>query len=57
MPTQGALSDSDFCKKVFCELGEAIVNMVDIDIDRARYDAEVAELIPPVSDVPDDIFT
>jgi len=57
MPSQGVLSDSDFCKKIFCELGEAIVNMVDIDTDRARYDAEVAALTPPASDVPEDIFT
>ena len=57
MPSQGGLSDSAFCKKIFCELGEAIVNMADIDADQARYNAEVAGLTPPASDVPDDIFT
>lgn len=57
LPAQGGSSDDAFCKKIFCELGEAIVNMIDIGADTVRYNTEVAELIPPASDVPDNIFT
>lgn len=57
IPVQGGLSDRAFCEKVFRELGEAIVNMVDIDADRTRYNSEMAGIVPPASDIPDDIFT
>lgn len=56
IPAQGGLTDRQFCEKVFRELGEAVVNMVDIDADRTRYNTELAALTPPASDVPDNIF-
>ena len=57
IPAQGGLTNKQFYEKVFRELGEAVVNMVDIDTDRTRYNTELAALTPPASDVPSDIFT
>jgi hypothetical protein len=45
-----------FGQRVLRELGKAVVNMVDKAEDDKRYRTEVASVVPPVSDVPDDIL-
>lgn len=58
IPAQdGGESDRDFCERVFRELAEAAVNLVDRAQDVVRFNSEVDALIPAASDVPDDIFT
>lgn len=46
----------DFGERCFRELGKAIINMVDKAEDEQRYRNEISAIIPPESDVPEDIL-
>ena len=53
---QPAENNKQFGERVLRELGKAVVHMVDKAEDDVRYRNEVAAIIPPSSDVPDDIL-
>ena len=46
-----------FSERILCQLGLAVLHMVDMADDEDRYRAAVAAIDPPASDVPDDILT
>ena len=50
-------NNKQFGERVLRELGKAVVHMVDKAEDKIRYRTEVAAIIPPASDVPEDILT
>lgn len=54
LPTE---NNKQFGERVLRELGKAIVNMVDKAEDSVRYRNEVATIIPPSSDVPENILS
>jgi len=47
----------EFGERVFRSLGLAIINMVDKAEDETRFRTEVQAIVPPASDVPEDILT
>jgi len=50
-------TNKDFGQRVLRELGKAVVNMVDKQEDELRYRTQVAAVVPPASDIPDNILT
>ena len=46
-----------FGERFLRELGKACINMVDKAEDEIRYRTKIAEVVPPASDVPDNILT
>ncbi len=49
-------NDKEFSERVLRKLGKAVIDMVDIAEDTDRYNAEIAALTPPESDVDPDIL-
>ena len=49
-------SIKQYGERVLRELGKAVVNLVDKAEDEQRYRDEVAGIVPPVSDVPDNVL-
>jgi hypothetical protein len=45
-----------FCQRVLRELGKAVINLVDKTQDRNRYQTEITAVVPPASDVPDNVL-
>ncbi len=50
-------TNKQFGERVLRELGKAVIHMVDKAEDDVRYRNEVTAIIPPSSDVPDDILS
>jgi len=50
-------NNKQFGERVLRELGKAVVHMVDKAEDYTKYRNEVATIIPPASDVPENILT
>lgn len=46
----------DYGKRVICELGKAVINLVDLKDDTDRYVVEVGAIDLPESDIPNDVL-
>ena len=57
LPKDTGETNKQFGQRVLRELGKAVINMVDKAEDETRYRTEVAAVVPPVSDVPEDVLT
>lgn len=56
LPQQTGETTKQFGQRVLRELGKAVINLVDKAEDETRYKTEVAAVVPPASDVPDNIL-
>jgi len=56
-PKGAGENNLQFGQRVLRELGKAVVNMVDKAKDEKRYRTEIAAVVPPVSDVTDNVLT
>lgn len=56
-PQQVGETPKQFGQRVLRELGKAVINMVDKAEDDVRYRTQVAAVVPPASDVPEDVLT
>lgn len=50
-PKDVSETDKDFVKRIFKEMGNAILNMVSYAEDELRYKAEIATIVPPTPKV------
>lgn len=57
LPKQTGENNKQFGERVIRELGKAVLKMVDKAEDETRYRTQVAAVVPPASDVPDNILT
>lgn len=56
-PKDVAETNKQFGQRVLKELGKAVIKMVDKAEDDIRYRTQVAAVVPPASDVPEDVLT
>ncbi len=56
-PQQPGETAKQFGQRVLRELGKAVIKMVNKAEDETRYRTQVAAVVPPASDVPDNVLT
>lgn len=56
-PQQPGETAKQFGQRVLREFGKAVINMVNKAEDETRYRTAVAMVVPPASDVPENVLT